>query len=52
MSIIEIFYTACHLRTQIVAPTITGFQGLKLCIQYLAIQPHKPIFILIILIMA
>ena len=26
------------------APTITGFQGLKPCIQFLASHPHKPIF--------
>ena len=26
------------------APTVPGFQGLKCCIQYLDILPHKPIF--------
>ena len=44
MSIIEIFYTTCCLVTQTVAPTLPDFQGLKRCIQYLAIHPHKPIF--------
>ena len=41
---IEIFYAEFHLGTQTVAPTIHGFQGIKRCIQYLASQPHKPIF--------
>ena len=44
MSRIEIFYTDCCLATQIVSPTLHGFQGPKRCIQYLAIHPHKPIF--------
>ena len=26
------------------APTIPGFQGIKLCVQYLVIHRHKPIF--------
>ena len=26
------------------APNLTGFQGIKLCLQYLASHPHKPIF--------
>ena len=26
------------------APTLPGFQGIKICIQYLASHPHKPIF--------
>ena len=26
------------------APAITGFQGIKCCIKYLASHPHKPIF--------
>ena len=42
--IFDIFCTACNLATQTVAPTITGFQGIKSCIQYLASRPHKPIF--------
>ena len=29
MSRIDIFYIACCLETQTVAPTITGFQGIK-----------------------
>ena len=41
---IAICYTACHLETQTEATTLTGLQGLKLCIQYLASHPHKPIF--------
>ena len=41
---IDICYTVCHLVTQIVAPTLTSFQGIKLCIQYLASHLHKPIF--------
>ena len=44
MSIIEICYTAFCLETQTVAPTIPGFQGIKICIQYMDISPHKPIF--------
>ena len=26
------------------APTLPGFQGIKQCVQYLAIHTHKPIF--------
>ena len=26
------------------APTLPGFQGIKICVQYLASHPHKPIF--------
>ena len=44
MSRIDIFYTACLLATQTMAPTLPGFQGIKWCIQYLASNPHKPIF--------
>ena len=44
MVIIDICYTACHLETQTVAPTLTGFQGIKRGIKYLYIHPHKPIF--------
>ena len=44
MSRIDIFYATCRLATQTVAPTLTGFQGIKLCVQYLASHPHKPIF--------
>ena len=44
MSIIELFCETCCLETQTVAPTLPGFQGIKRCLQYLASQPHKPIF--------
>ena len=52
MIIIDICYTTCILSNQTVAPALPGFQGLKICIQYMDIHPHKPIFILIILMMA
>ena len=45
---IDIFNTACHLETQTVAPTLPGFQGLKMCIKYLSTHPHKIIFTLLI----
>ena len=44
MSQIDICYATCHLETQTVAPTIPGFQGIKRCVHYLNIHPHKPIF--------
>ena len=44
ISRIDIFYTACHIATQTVAPTLTEFQYIKLYIQYMAIHPHRPIF--------
>ena len=44
MSIIDICYAICRLDTQTVAPTLPGFQGIERCVQYLFIQPHKPIF--------
>ena len=46
MSRNDIFYTAYSIATQTMSPTITGFQGIKHCIQYLASHPHKPIFYL------
>ena len=46
MSRLKICYTTCSLATQTVAPTLHGFQGIKICIQYLASHPHKPIFCL------
>ena len=52
MSIIDICYTAFRPENQSVAPTIPGFQGIKLCIQYLTSQPHKTTFILPIIMMA
>ena len=44
MSRIDIFYTACRLETQTVAPTLPGFQVIKICIQYLVSHLQKPIF--------
>ena len=44
ISRIRICYTACHLYTQTVAPTLPGFQGIKLSVKYLTSHPHKPIF--------
>ena len=44
MSRIDLFYATCRLETQTVAPTLSGFQGIKQCVQYLASHPHKPIF--------
>ena len=44
MSRIHICYTACCLENQTVAPILTGFQGLKQCIQYMSSKPHKLIF--------
>ena len=44
MSIIEICYKSCHISTKTMAPTITVFQGINNCIQYLDSPPQKPIF--------
>ena len=44
MSRIGICYAKCRLETQYVAPNITGFQGIKLCVQYPDSYPYKPIF--------
>ena len=44
MSIIDICCTACRLANQTVAPNLSGFQGIKQCIQYLASNPNTPIF--------
>ena len=44
MSKIDILYSGCFLGTQTLAPTLTGFQGLKCCAQYLASHPRKIIF--------
>ena len=41
MIIIGICYTVRRLGTQTVAPPITGFKYLKICIQYLDGHPHK-----------
>ena len=44
LSIIDIYYASCCIATQTVAHTLPGLQGIKRCVQYLASQPHKPIF--------
>ena len=44
-------YTACRLAAQTVEYTLPGFQGIKRRIIYMASQPHKNIFILLIIIM-
>ena len=44
MSRIDICYTTCSLATRIVAPILTGFQGIKRRVQYMANQPYKSIF--------
>ena len=44
MSRTGICCATCHLATQTVSPTLTGFQGIKFCVKYMAIHPHKPIF--------
>ena len=49
MSRIELCYATCSISTQTVAPTLPCFQGIKRCVRYLASHPHKPIFILIII---
>ena len=46
MSRIEICYKTFRLATQTVAPALPGFQGIKLCVQYMDSQPHKPILYL------
>ena len=43
MSRIDIYYSTCRLATQTVEPTLPGFQVIKLCVQYIASPPHKPI---------
>ena len=44
MSRVDIFYTTCRLVTQNLEPTLPGFRGLMILIQYLDTHPHKPIF--------
>ena len=44
MSRIEICYTAYHMLTQTVSPTLPGFQGIKCCIRYMASNHHETIF--------
>ena len=52
MSIIDFFYRFCYLVTQTVAPRLPYFQGISFCIQYLASNPHKPIVILLMIMVA
>ena len=51
LSRIDINYTACHIETQTVAPTLPGFQGIKCGIQYLDSHQHKTKLILLIIMM-
>ena len=44
MSRIDICYTICSLATKIVAPILTGFQGIKRRVQYMACHTNKPIY--------
>ena len=44
MSRIDLFYATYNLATQTVTPNLPGFQGIKLCVKYLASHPHKHIF--------
>ena len=44
MSIIDLCYATCHLEIKNMSPTLPGLQGIKRCVQYLASNPHKPIF--------
>ena len=41
MSRIYTCYVSCRLATQTMEPTLTGFQGIKRCVQYMASHPHK-----------
>ena len=43
MSRVDICYATSRLATQTVAPNLPDFQGIKTCVQYLDIHPHKPI---------
>ena len=51
MSRIYICYRAFFLGNQTMAPNLPGFQGIKHCVQCLASHPHKPFFILLIIVM-
>ena len=44
MSRTEICYATCSLVTQIMAPNLCGFQGIKRYVQYLASHLHKTLF--------
>ena len=48
---IDLCYATFRLANQTVAPNLLGLQGTKLYVQYLASHPHKPIFILLIIMM-
>ena len=43
MSRIDICYTTCNIKTQTVAPTLTGFQVINHCVKCMANRPHKTI---------
>ena len=43
ISRIDLCYATGLLSTQTVAPPLPSFQGIKRCVQYLTIHPHKPI---------
>ena len=49
MSRMDLFNATCNLANQTMAPTLPGLQGIKSCVQYLYNNPHKPIFILLII---
>ena len=44
MNRIDLCYGTCSLATQAVAPTLFCFQGIKLCVKYLASHPHIYIY--------
>ena len=44
MSKIDIFLATYHLATQSEAPTLSSFQGIKRCVQYMDSHSHKTIF--------
>ena len=41
---LDIFNGTYCLETQTMATALTGFQGIKRCVQYLTSHPQKPIF--------
>ena len=40
MIIFDICYAYCYISTKNVTPTLPGFRGIKICIQYMAIHPQ------------
>ena len=44
MSIINLCYAKCRLAIQTVSSNLPGFQGIKLCVQYMSSHQHTPIF--------